>query len=160
MRATASHRVELKSVLVSGDARLFSTKQYLDELWQPRFIPHFSASLLGAATNAYEFAGAYMKRRGRAGDSIVQHQMAQMRIALDVLETHLVATAQAWSRGDRAAVARKSNICRAVGETQAMEVVHLMVRMCGATALLQSYPLGRILRDLRPTCDTKASTGS
>lgn len=149
MRATASHRVELKDVPVAGDARLFSTRQYLDELWQARFIPHFSASFLGAATSAYEFAGTYIKQRGRAGDSIVQHQTAQMRIALDVLETHLAATAQAWSRGDRAAAALKSNICRAVGETQAMEVVHLAVRMCGATALLQSYPLGRILRDLQ-----------
>jgi alkylation response protein AidB-like acyl-CoA dehydrogenase len=149
MRATVSHRVELKDVFAAADARLFSTKQYLDELWQARFIPHFSASFLGAATSAYEFAISYIKQRGKAGDAIVQHQIAQMKIALDVLDAHLVATAQAWNAGDKAAAALKSNICRAVGEMQAMEVVHLAVRMCGATALLENFPLGRILRDLQ-----------
>jgi alkylation response protein AidB-like acyl-CoA dehydrogenase len=139
----------LKDVLAAEDSRLFSTKEYLDRLWQARFIPHFSASFLGAATAAYDFAVAYIKQRGKAGDAIVQHQIAQMRIALDVLDAHLVATAQAWNSGDDAAAALKSNICRAVGEMQAMEVVHLAVRMCGATALLESFPLGRILRDLQ-----------
>jgi len=149
MRATVSHRVELKDVLATEDSRLFSTREYLDQLWQARFIPHFSASFLGAATAAYDFANAYIKQRGKAGDAIVQHQMAQMKIALDVLDAHLVATAQAWNSGDHAAAALKSNICRAVGEMQAMEVVHLAVRMCGATALLENFPLGRILRDLQ-----------
>ncbi len=149
MRATVSHRVELNDVLAAEDSRLFSTKEYLAQLWQARFIPHFSASFLGAATAAYDFANAYIKQRGKAGDAIVQHQMAQMKIALDVLDAHLVATAQAWMAGDHAAAALKSNICRAVGEMQAMEVVHLAVRMCGATALLENFPLGRILRDLQ-----------
>jgi alkylation response protein AidB-like acyl-CoA dehydrogenase len=72
-----------------------------------------------------------------------------MKVALDLLDAHLVATAQAWTSGDHAAAGLKSNICRAMGETQAMEVVHLAVRMCGATALLENFPLGRILRDLQ-----------
>lgn len=149
MRATVSHRVELKDVFAAEDARLFSTKEYLDRLWQARFIPHFSASFLGAATAAYDFAVAYIQQRGKTGDAIVQHQVAQMKVALDLLDSHLVATAQAWTSGDHAAAGLKSNICRAMGEMQAMEVVHLAVRMCGATALLENFPLGRILRDLQ-----------
>ncbi len=149
MRATASHKVVLTDIFVPEMRRLFSTRQYLDALWQARFIPHFSASFLGAATSAYEFACGYLKQRNKTGDPIMQHLTAQMQIALDVLDAHLVATAKAWTSGDTAGAALKSNICRAVGEMQSMEVVHLAVRACGATALLENFPLGRILRDLQ-----------
>lgn len=70
-------------------------------------------------------------------------------MALDLLDAHLLATAQSWTSGDLAAAALRSNICRAAGEEQAMKAVALAVRVCGATALLEQYPLGRILRDLQ-----------
>lgn len=153
MRATASHRVELRNVFVADRFRLFSTERYLGELWQARFIPHFSASFLGAATAAYDFACAYLRQRNKADDPVLQNLVAQARVAIDLLDAHLIATAQSWTSGDlagdHAAAALRSNICRAAGEEQAMKAVALAVRVCGATALLEQFPLGRILRDLQ-----------
>lgn len=149
MRATVSHKVDLKDVFVPERFRLFSTEQYLAKLWQARFIPHFSASFLGAATAAYEFACAYLRQRNKADDPVLQNLIAQARVAIDLLDAHLIATALSWTSGDRDVAALRSNMCRAAGEKLAMEAVGLAVRVCGATALLEQYPLGRILRDLQ-----------
>lgn len=149
MRATVSHKVDLKDVFVPSTRRLFSTNQYLANMWQARFLPHFCASFLGSATQAYNFALSYANERGRTRDPIVQHLIADTHVCIDVLEAHLAATARAWVDGDPAKAAVKSNVCRAVGERLAMRAVQLAIRVGGATALLESYPLGRILRDLQ-----------
>ncbi|MGE0154976.1 MAG: acyl-CoA dehydrogenase family protein [Reyranellaceae bacterium] len=149
MRATVSHKVDLKDVFVPERFRLFSTEQYLGRLWQARFIPHFSASFLGAATAAYEFACDYLRQRRKADDPVLQNHIGQARVALDLLDAHLVATAQLWNSGDRDAAALRCNMCRAAGEQLAMEAVGRAIRVSGATALLEQYPLGRIMRDLQ-----------
>lgn len=149
MRATVSHKVDLKDVFVPERFRLFSTEQYLGRLWQARFIPHFSASFLGAATAAYEFACDYLRQRRKADDPVLQNLIGQARVAIDLLEAHLIATAQLWNSGDKDAAALRCNMCRAAGERLSMEAVGLAVRVCGATALLEQYPLGRIQRDLQ-----------
>ncbi|MDF3072441.1 MAG: hypothetical protein K0S54_108 [Alphaproteobacteria bacterium] len=149
MRATVSHKVGLKDVFVADRYRLFSTEQYLGRLWQAKFIPHFSASFLGAATAAYEFACGYLRQRKKADDPVLQNLIAQARVAIDLLDAHLVATAHSWTAGNRDEAALRSNICRAAGEQLSMEAVAMAVRVCGATALLEQFPLGRIQRDLQ-----------
>ena len=149
MRATVSHMVNLEDVFVPKENLLCTLPEYLQGLWQAKFIPQFAASFLGAAEAAYEFAAGYVKDRGRENDPYVLHHVASMSISLDLLRTYLHHTARLWMAGRDAEAAVTSNICRAVGEEQAMNVVSHAIRCCGASGLLEKFPLERIMRDLQ-----------
>lgn len=148
MRATVSHMVKLDGVMVPEHGRLMTIKTYLDQFWQARFIPHFTASFLGASQAALDFSVGYLSERGKADDPYVQHHAARMKIGIELMQGYLERTAAGWTSGRVAEAAVMSNICRAIGEEQAEAVLHAAIRACGASALLEKYPLERIFRDL------------
>ncbi len=148
MRATVSHMVTLKDVIVPEDGKLMTVKEYLDFNWQARFIPHFTASFLGASEAAFEFAKDYIAERGKGEDPYVQHHAARMRIGIELMHGYLARTGATWMADRPTEAAVMSNICRVIGQEQAEMVVNEAIRACGASALLEKYPLERIFRDL------------
>ncbi len=148
MRSTVSHMVYLEDVFVPQEWEYRRAQSDLQS-WQARFIPQFAASFIGAAEAAYDFTLPYLRERGKENDPYVQHHVASMRVSLELAQTYLQHTAGLWASGQVTEAALASNIFRVAAEEQTTNVVSRAIRACGATALLEQHPLGRIQRDLQ-----------
>lgn len=148
MRATVSHRVELHDVFIPESDFLCGLDTYLDGRWQSRFLSHFVASFMGACGALRSFTIDYVSGRGKHHDPFVQHHIAASDIAIESTWAVLESVGRLWDEGRVEEAALASARARVFGEDQVKVVLDRVQAACGATALLDQHPLGRIMRDL------------
>lgn len=148
MRATVSHLVKFHDTFIPADHEIGAPGQYLRDGWQTAFTPHYTASFLGAAEAAYEYAVECVNSQGKGGDPYVQQRVAQMSMNIDTAHLWLKHVASLWN-ADRVEEAQLAGVrARHVIEHLAQETVEHCVRTCGARSLIQPSPVERIYRDL------------
>lgn len=148
MRATVSHLVKFHDVFVREDELLGNPGDYLRFGIQAKLLPQFASNFVGCAEAAYEFALVYLRSKGKLADPYVQHHVAEMRMAIQTMTLWLYHTAWLWQQQQTAQAQLAAHMYRVVAEEQALNVVQLAIKACGASATMNHYPLERIHRDL------------
>ncbi len=115
---------------------------------------HCSATALGVAAAALEYAIAYARDRVQFGKPIIEHQ--GLHFLLAELVTDMTAARTLWedtalrivTGHDRAASAQAA-MTKAYCTDLAMRVTTEAVQVCGASGLTRSLPLERYMRDAK-----------
>jgi alkylation response protein AidB-like acyl-CoA dehydrogenase len=148
MRATVSYLTRFDDTFIPDANLLGEPGSYLRDDWQARFVPHYAASFLGAATAAFDYALEHIDSTGRAADPYVQQRVARMAMNLDSADLWLHHVARLWDAGRIDEAKHASSRARYVVEAQALAVVDDAVHVCGARGLIRPSRLERIVRDL------------
>jgi alkylation response protein AidB-like acyl-CoA dehydrogenase len=114
---------------------------------------NIAAAALGGAQCAFDKALAYMRERRAFGQSILDFQALQFRLAdmetdLEVARTFLWRAADALDRGESDATRLCAMAKRHVTD-RAFEVANQALQMLGGYGYLADYGLEKIVRDLR-----------
>ncbi|MPZ27504.1 MAG: acyl-CoA dehydrogenase [Micromonosporaceae bacterium] len=148
MRATASHLVRFDHTPVPDAWSIGEPGAYLREGWQTAFIPHYSASFLGAAEGAYRYALEYLERQAKGGDPFVQQRVGRMAVDTRTAHLWLAHVGELWDSGRREPAQTAGSQARHLIEHLALSTVDNCIRACGARSLIRPSPVERILRDL------------
>ena len=147
MRATVSHRVCFDKTFIPEEDLLGAAGDYLRQGWQTRFIPHYAASFLGAAEEAFYYSKEYVLAQRKTSDPFIQQHLGQMSVNIETGHLWLRHAAQLWEEEDDDAPIAGGQT-RYLVERLALETVELGVRVCGARCLNRPSVLERIYRDL------------
>jgi len=148
MRATVSHLARFRRTFIPEDNLIGRPGQYISEGWQTCFVPHYTASFLGAAEAAYEYAVEYLRAQRKGADPYVQQHVAHMAVKVETAHLWLRHVAQLWESGRHEAAQLAGSRARHVIEHLAEETVQHCIRACGARCLNRPSALERIYRDL------------
>ncbi len=148
MRASVSHLARFERTFIPEDNLIGNPGQYINEGWQTCFIPHYTASFLGAAEAAYEYALEYLRAQRKGGDPYVQQHVAHMAVKVETGHLWLRHVAHLWESGQVEAAQLAGSRARHVIEHLAEETVQHCIRACGARCLNRPGALERIYRDL------------
>jgi alkylation response protein AidB-like acyl-CoA dehydrogenase len=148
MRATVSHLARFEQTFIPETNQIGYPGQYLKEGWQTCFIPHYAASLLGAAEAAYDYALHYLATQNKGGDPYVQQHVAQMSINLETAHLWLRQVARLWETGQHEEAKLAGSRARHVIEHLAEDTVKHCIRACGARCLNRPSPIERIYGDV------------
>ena len=148
MKGSVSYLVKFDDTFIPKENLIGYPGQYLAEDWQTRFTPQYSATFLGGAEAAYEYALTYIQKQKSQDDPYVQHRIGKMTIHLETCRMWLARTAHLWETGEVIAAKQAGNSTRYLVEQLSMEVVNHAIHICGARSLIRPSVLERIYRDL------------
>lgn len=148
MRASVSWLSRFDDTFIPEHNLLGHPGQYLREDWQARFVPHYAASFLGAATAACDYALDHVEATGRQDDPYVQQRIGRMTMDLDAANLWLHHVARAWDQGRIDEAKDAGSRARYLVEQHALRVLDDAVHVCGARGLIRPSKLERIVRDL------------
>lgn len=148
MKASDSLRVEFNNTFVPEENILGKPGEFIKEAWQTRFTPHYTASYLGAAEGAYDYAIEYITAQNKSNDPYVQHRLAQMAVNLETGHLWLRHVADLWEANKirEAQIAGVKN--RYLMENLATDILQDCAKVCGARGFIKPSRLERIYRDL------------
>ncbi len=148
MKGSVSYLVRFEETFIPKENLIGTPGQYLHEDWQTRFTPQYTATFLGGAEAAYEYALAYIQKQQSQQDPYVQHRIGKMAIHLETCRMWLARTAHLWETGEIQEAKLAGNSTRYLVEQLTMEVVNHAIHICGARSLIRPSALERIYRDL------------
>lgn len=157
MRATVSRHLRFENVFVPDDGRLLPEGLYFQAARRfPHMFAVLSATYLGVAQAAYDFAVQYLRGEvpglppvKRRMYPTKQQAVASMRIQLEAMRAlFLQSLREARIDPDADARLRLYATHHTVMENAAA-VCQLALRTCGGQALQKNLPLERLLRDSR-----------
>ena len=148
MRSSASYKICFDNTFIPKENLIGVPGQFLLEEWQTRFTPQYTATFLGGAEAAYEYAHHYIATQNKGADPYIQHRIAKMAIHIQTAELWLRHVAELWGTNqvEKAKIAGSS--ARYLIEQLATETLQHCIHACGARALNKPSPVERILRDL------------
>lgn len=113
-----------------------------------------AAMAIGTATGAMEQAIAYARERVQFGKPIIEHQGLQFLIAEIVSD--ITAARALWKeaiakleRGKSREASVHAGMCKLIATNVAMKATTEAVQILGANGLSRSYPLERMMRDVK-----------
>jgi len=150
MRVAESPRICLDHVRIPDTHVLGKPGEYIRGRWQGRFHLGFTANYLGMGEGILNWSLAWLRQfPERIADPFVQAHVGEVRVALQAAAASLDHAIGVWRSGDvlkaeLASMAAKSSCAQAA--TLAAE---RLGRLTGSSALFDSHPLGRLIRDLQ-----------
>jgi len=148
MRASDSLKVEFNKTFIPKEHVLGVAGQFLNEAWQTRFTPHYTASFLGAAEAAYDYAIKYVDAQQKSNDPYIQHRIGEMSVNLETGHLWLRHVATLWETNQVAAAQKAGIKNRFLMENLATSILQDCTKVCGARSLIKPSPVERIFRDL------------
>ncbi len=148
MRATVSHLVRFAGTFIPESQLIGQPGEYISGGWQTRFIPHYTASFLGAAEAAFDYALEYLQAQDKGRDPYIQHRVAEMSMNLETAHLWLRHVAALWDAGRQDEAQLAGSRARHLVEHLAEATVAHAIRACGARCLNRPSPIERIYRDL------------
>jgi alkylation response protein AidB-like acyl-CoA dehydrogenase len=148
MKASDSLRVEFNNTFIPSENILGVAGEFLNNAWQTRFTPHYTASYLGAAEAAYDYAITYVNAQKKEHDPYVQHRIGEMAVNLETGHLWLRHVANLWETNQIPAAQLAGVKNRFLMENLATSILSDCTKVCGARSLIKPSPVERILRDL------------
>lgn len=158
LRASDSHDVYFKDVIVPHDALIVRGKGEKQRSPNPWFPMMMAATYLGVALGAREVVIRYALERvptalGRPIATLpaIQRQIGEIDLLLQSARTFLLAVAQEW-RGDedsRAALYPRIVAAKHLATEAAISATEKVMRVAGGSAIAHTLPFERYFRDTR-----------
>lgn len=148
MRAARSSVVRLDDVFVPDLHVLGEPGDYPRGRWQGRFHLGFAANYLGTTEGLYNWYLGHANGRGRAGDTITQLRIGEMRIALDAARALFHRAIEAWGTESVVDAELLSMSAKSAAAQAAFKLSHAVIHGAGATAQFDEHPMSRYIRDL------------
>lgn len=149
MRACVSPKVILRDVFVPEEDLVADPGYYGRSGLGARVHMGFAANYLGASQGILDFLSSYLAERGTRKDPHTQRAVGQIRVAITSARLMVYNAALAWAIRD----VREAEQTSLAAKFQALAVAEVVadkaVRAAGSSALFETHPLERILRDLR-----------
>jgi alkylation response protein AidB-like acyl-CoA dehydrogenase len=158
MKASASGRIDLTGLTVTGKALIGESGDYYRQPWFSAGAIRFASAQLGGAIALVDVARADLQASGRTEDDAQRCRMGQMAIAIESGLLWLERAAALADRSrfggariptitDREMVAY-ANMTRIAIERICLDAIEYGQRSVGARSLLKPHPVERISRDL------------
>jgi alkylation response protein AidB-like acyl-CoA dehydrogenase len=148
MRAASSPIVQLNNVFVPDEDVVGEPGTYIRGRWQGKMHLGFAANYLGTTEGMYGWYLDYIKAKGRAKDSMIQLRTGEMKIALESARALFHRAIATWKTGSVVDAELMSQAAKSVCAAAAFDLSHKIVHASGSTAMFDSFPLSRYIRDL------------
>lgn len=148
MRACVSPKLVLENVEVPDRDVVVGPGYYPKCQAGSRWHLGFGANHLGAAQGLLDFTVEYLPKRGTAGSPHSLRSIGEMRMRIAAARALLYEATELWAT-DRIKEAEEASlmaktVCIGVAEWMVNETI----RVVGTTALLETFPLPRMIRDI------------
>jgi alkylation response protein AidB-like acyl-CoA dehydrogenase len=148
MRACVSPKLILKDLFVPHEDVLQGPGFYPKSKLGARWHLGFSASHLGAAQGILDFALDYLPKRGTAGNPHSQRTIGEMKMRVAAARNMVYHAAALWQAKRIAEAEEYSLMAKLYAISTAEWMINESIRILGSTALLESFPLNRMMRDI------------
>lgn len=148
MRAAVSPKLVLDNVEVPDRDVLVGPGYYPKCQAGSRWHLGFGANHLGAAQGLLDFCIGYLPKRGTAGSPHSQRSLGEMRMRIAAARALLYQAGALWASPDVKAAEELSLMAKTVCIGVAEWMVNETIRIVGTTALLETFPLPRMIRDI------------
>ncbi|MBC5800034.1 MAG: acyl-CoA dehydrogenase [Candidatus Eremiobacteraeota bacterium] len=155
MQRSDSFRIAFDGVELRADDLIGAPGAYDRQPWFWGGAWRFAAAQSGAVERLFVETAAYLRARGRDGDTFQRARLAEMRMGLHCAVHWLRAAAAAWSDFDTAETAAGAarvidvvDMARTSVETIAVDTIARVLRSVGASGLIEPQPFGPLVRDL------------
>ncbi|HSZ72633.1 MAG TPA: acyl-CoA dehydrogenase family protein [Cytophagaceae bacterium] len=148
MKSSDSLRVEFNDTFIPKENILGIAGEYLNGAWQTRFTPHYTASFLGAAEAAYDYALQYVDTQKKSNDPYIQNRIGEMSVNLETGHLWLRHVASLWETNKIQAAQKAGIQNRFLMENLATNILLDCTKVCGARSLIKPSSVERIFRDL------------
>lgn len=148
MRAAVSPKLILENLNVPDSDVLGGPGYYPRCQAGSRWHLGFGANHLGAAQGLLDFAIEYLPKRGTTGSPHTQRSLGEMRMRIAAARALLYQAAELWGGVDVRAAEELSLMAKTVCIGVAEWMVNETIRIVGTTALLETFPLPRMIRDI------------
>lgn len=148
MRAAVSPKLILENLEVPDHDVLVGPGFYPKCQGGSRWHLGFGANHLGAAQGMLDFAVEYLPKRGTAGSPHSQRVLGEMRMRIASARALLYQAAEMWAGSNIRAAEELSLMAKTVCIATAEWMVNETIRIVGTTALLNTFPLPRMIRDI------------
>lgn len=148
MRSCVSPKLILENLEVPDSDVLVGPGYYPKCQAGSRWHLGFGANHLGAAQGLLDFAVEYLPKRGTAGSPHTQRSLGEMRMRIAAARALLYQAAELWGSKDVRSAEELSLMAKTVCIGVAEWMVNETIRIVGTTALLETYPLPRMIRDI------------
>lgn len=151
MRSCVSPKMTLENLEIPDHDVLVGPGYYPTCQAGSRWHLGFGANHLGAAQGLLDFTVGYLPKRGTTGSPHSQRSIGDMRMRIAAARALLYQAAEAWASADKARI-REAEELSLMAKTVCIGVAEWMVnetiRVVGTTALLETFPLPRMIRDI------------
>jgi len=150
MRVAESPCISLDNVYIPATHVLGKPGEYIRGRWQGRFHLGFTANYLGMGEGILEWSLSWLREFSeRVADPFVQAHVGEVRVALQAAATSFEYAISVWRRGDVLQAELASMAAKSACAQAATLAAERLGRLTGSTALFDSHPLGRLIRDLQ-----------
>ena len=149
MRSCVSPKLTLENLEVPDRDVLVGPGYYPTCQAGSRWHLGFGANHLGAAQGLLDFTVEYLPKRGTTSSPHSQRSIGEMRMRIAAARALLYQAAEMWASRDKVKSAEElslmaKTVCIGVAEWMVNETI----RVVGTTALLETFPLPRMIRDI------------
>lgn len=148
MRSCVSPKLLLENLEVPDRDVLVGSGYYPTCQAGSRWHLGFGANHLGAAQGLLDFAVGYLPKRGTTASPHSQRSLGEMRMRIAAARALLYQAAGLWATKDIKSAEELSLMAKTVCIGVAEWMVNETIRIVGTTALLETYPLPRMIRDI------------
>lgn len=148
MRACVSPKLILKDLFVPDEDIVQGPGFYPKSKLGARWHLGFAASHLGAAQGMLDFAIDYLPKRGTAGNPHSQRAIGEMTMRMAAARNMVYQAAALWQAKKVADAEQYSLMAKLYAISTAEWMINETIRIVGSTALLETFPLNRMMRDV------------
>jgi alkylation response protein AidB-like acyl-CoA dehydrogenase len=148
MRACVSPKIALKDLYIPDEDVLQKPGFYPGSKLGARWHLGFSASHLGASQGLLDFVLEYLPKRGTTGNPHSQRAVGEMKMRIAAARNMVYHAAELWAAKQIPEAEEYSLMAKLYAISTAEWMVNETIRVVGSTALLETYPLSRMIRDI------------
>jgi alkylation response protein AidB-like acyl-CoA dehydrogenase len=148
MRACVSPKLILKDLFVPDQDILQGPGFYPKSKLGARWHLGFATSHLGAAQGMLDFAVDYLPKRGTAANPHSQRAIGEMTMRMAAARNMVYQAAALWQAQKIAEAEQYSLMAKLYAISTAEWMINETIRIVGSTALLETFPLNRMIRDV------------
>lgn len=148
MRACVSPKIVLEDLFVPDEDILQDAGFYPRSKLGARWHLGFSASHLGAAQGLFDFVLDYLPKRGTTANPHSQRTVGEMKMRIAAARNMVYRAAGLWEAKRIAEAEEYSLMAKLYAISAAEWMVNETIRVVGSTALLETYPVSRMMRDI------------
>ncbi|MGE0153699.1 MAG: acyl-CoA dehydrogenase family protein [Reyranellaceae bacterium] len=148
MRGAVSPKLDLKDLYVPAADVLREPGFYPKSQIGSRWHLGFAANHLGAAQGLLDFAVDYLPQRGTANNPHAQRALGEMRLNIAASRHLLYRAAEMWAGAGEPGKEVYSLMAKSHAIATAEWMANEIIRITGSSALLESHPLHRMIRDI------------
>lgn len=148
MRACVSPKIALKDLYIPDEDVLQDPGFYPRSKLGARWHLGFSASHLGAAQGLFDFVLDYLPKRGTTANPHSQRSVGEMKMRIAAARNMVYHAAGLWAAKQVPEAEEYSLMAKLYAISTAEWMVNETIRIVGSTALLETFPLSRMMRDI------------